>query len=170
MPLVHHNIEKLIEVRELLIQISSDLYTKPLSILDGSTIGGHVRHILEFVDCVRKGSENGIISFDDRERSILIETNREIAKQSIEDLIIYLGSIKEDGDLLLKANYSSESDDSMFISTSLYRELAYTLDHTVHHLAIVKIALSQEELDFELGSGFGVAPSTIRFRKELQTN
>jgi len=166
MTLIHHNINKLEEIKYLLQQLPQNLYTEPKEILSGATIGQHFRHILEFYICLEKGVQTGIVSYDERERNVLIETNLAHAVNCIERLIHFLTSLKNDCSLEMKANYSNSPDKPAIIQSSLYRELAYALDHTVHHLAIVRIALSEGKDMVEVDSNFGVAPSTIRYREQ----
>jgi len=169
MTLILHNIKKLKEIKNLLVRLPPNLYTAPKEILTGATIGQHFRHILEFYFCLEKGTKSGTVCYDDRERNLLIESDVIYAVNSIENSIHFIVSLKEDKPLLLNANYSHIPNEQTIIQTSLYRELAYALDHTVHHLAIVKIALSEEKDKVELDSNFGVAPSTIRYRKQIPT-
>ena len=166
MTLIHHNIKKLEEIQSLLLQFSEELYTAPRGILSEATIGQHFRHILEFYICLEKGSKTGSVSYDDRERDVLLETDMVFAMKSIGKLIQFLSSLEKDCSLTMKANYSDANEELTTIQTSLYRELAYALDHTVHHLAIVKIALSEEVESVKVDSNFGVAPSTIRYREQ----
>ena len=166
MTLIHHNIKKLEEIKSLLLQFSEELYTAPRGILSEATIGQHFRHILEFYVCLEKGNKTGSVSYDERERNVLLETDMVYAMKSIEKLIQFLSSLKNDHSLTMKANYSDANEELTIIQTSLYRELAYALDHTVHHLAIVKIALSEEVESVQVDSNFGVAPSTIRYREQ----
>lgn len=166
MALIIHNIQKLEEIKNQLNQFTSNLYTDPKEIIGGATIGQHIRHILEFYIILGKGAESGIICYDDRERNVMIESDIEYAMNIIDDIIHFLASLKADRQLKMLANYSITSDDQTIIQSSLYRELAYALDHTVHHLAIVKIALFEEKDKIAIDSNFGVAPSTIRYRKE----
>jgi len=170
MSLTKHNIEKLKEIEGLLIKLPSNVYTESKDILTGATVGQHIRHILEFFTCVEKGLEKGVISFDERVRNINIETDKNYALTVIHELINFLSGIEEDCPLILKANFSTSDMEDSNIQSSLFRELAYTLDHTVHHLAIVKIALISQTEEFGIDENFGVAPSTIRFRKKLQTH
>jgi hypothetical protein len=165
MTLIHHNIKKLEEVNGLLLQLSQNIYTTERETLSGASIGQHFRHILEFYICLEKGNKIGIVSYDERERNVLMETDLLFAVKSIGMLIQFLSSLKNDCVLTMKANYSN-SNEGTTMQTSLYRELAYALDHTVHHLAIIKIALSEEEKSLHLDSNFGVAPSTIRYREQ----
>jgi len=47
-------------------------------------------------------------------------------------------------------------------STSIKRELAFLLSHTIHHYAIVAIICRLQGLSVE--DDFGIAPSTLRHR------
>lgn len=166
MSLIHHNIQKLGEIKILLEKLPEELFIRPKEVLSGFTIGQHFRHILEFYVCLKKGTGSGVICYDSRERNIQIETDKRYASGIIENITEFLSSLQTNRDLVLKANYSVSSDEQMEISSSLYRELAYALDHTVHHLAIVKIALSEEKESAIMDENLGVAPSTIRYREQ----
>lgn len=51
-----------------------------------------------------------------------------------------------------------------FIETNYFREVLYNLEHCIHHQALIKVAL----LNFnyiQISETFGIAPSTIEFRK-----
>jgi hypothetical protein len=43
--------------------------------------------------------------------------------------------------------------------------LAYCLEHTIHHQALIKIGLMELNLIHLIDQHFGVAPATIRFKK-----
>ena len=166
MTLILHNIKKLEEIKSLLQQLPQNLYTEPKDILSEATIGQHFRHILEFYICLERGVKTGTVSYDERERNVLIETNVVYAVIHLERLINFLALLKDDRSLIMKANYSDALEEQTIIQTSFYRELAYALDHTVHHLAIIKIALSEETERVEVDKNLGVAPSTIRYRQQ----
>jgi hypothetical protein len=161
--MIQHNIKKLEEIRSLLGQLPSKLYSAPKEILSQSSIGQHFRHVLEFYICLQKGASQGTVCYDDRERDLMIETSEKYAVDIIDSLLRYLKGIKNDRGLAMHANFSVSTEEKTVISTTLFRELAYALDHTVHHLAMVKIALTQEGI--ELDSNFGVASSTLRFQQ-----
>lgn len=166
MTLNDHNIKKLKEIKNLIVRLAPSLYTTPKEIISGATVGQHFRHILEFYFCLEKGIKSGTVCYDSRERNLSLESDLIYAIKSIEKAIDFIADIKEDKSLLLNASYSKIHNEQVIIQTSLYRELAYALDHTVHHLAIVKIALSEEKDQVELDKNFGVAPSTIRYREQ----
>ncbi|MDH3651116.1 MAG: hypothetical protein OEQ53_15620, partial [Saprospiraceae bacterium] len=52
------------------------------------------------------------------------------------------------------------------VPSNVARELLYNLEHLIHHLAIIRIAMREVEPDVELGAHFGVAPSTLLYRAE----
>ena len=163
MTLTQHNINTLEGIKELLPKLPSNLYVKQNPLLSDATIGQHFRHILEFYICLKNGYKTGQFCYDERERNLLIENNIGFALETINDITTFLATVGEDYPLKLKANYSDSSKDTVYIPSSLYRELAYALDHTIHHLAIIKIGLSAENV--KLDTAFGVAPSTLRYRE-----
>ena len=166
--LIKHNIEKLNEIKQLMLELPSELFLTPIDIISNATIGQHFRHILEFYSCLEKGVSTGVVCYDERERNVLIETNIEYAIRQIEERIAFLKSIKMDGVMKLKANYSTLTESKIHVESSIYRELAYAMDHAVHHLAIVKIALCKGGGNTEIIKNLGVAPSTIRHRDQFE--
>ena len=162
MSLVNQNLERLREIKELIKELPKELYSKKLSILNGASVGQHFRHIIEFYACLSKGLENGKVSYDHRQRDVLIEDHVFYAISALDEIIQFLTLTNDDRALVLFANYNHSLEESTCLQTSLFRELAYALDHTVHHMAIVKIALLEE--GFAVDDNLGVAASTIRSR------
>ena len=143
----------------------ASLYTEQKDVLSNATIGQHFRHIIEFYLSLKKGSKARRVSYDDRERNVLLETQAAYAITFIDKTIGFVSNIEDDIAIVLEGNYSNDEEKSSFLQSSLFRKLAYSLDHTVHHLAIIKIALKEESSRFEADENFGVAPSTVRFRQ-----
>lgn len=165
MSIANQNVAKLIEMKNLLSKLPKSMYIKPKNILSGSSIGQHFRHIVEFYLCLEKGIGQNKVCYDDRKRDFLLESNITYTLNILDYLITLFTKSIEDKALILMANHDTDENEYSEIHTSLYREMTYALDHTIHHLAIIKIALLDEK-DFEdLDENFGVAPSTIRYRK-----
>lgn len=167
MKLAQLNIEKLHEIQELLAWIPEHLYTGPQEILQGATIGQHIRHIIEFYVCLQKGESTGIVCYDDRERDRSVETSMETARLRIEQMCFFLDKIIPDGPLAVRANYEANDGSNEMICTSVGRELAYALDHSIHHLAIVNIALQQAGEHPAKFKHLGMAPSTKRYKDHV---
>jgi hypothetical protein len=53
------------------------------------------------------------------------------------------------------------------VESNYHRELIYNLEHSIHHQALVKVGLLELEKSDIVSSSFGIAPSTITFRKQL---
>ena len=154
--------------KEYLIQISPEAYAKKQELLSGSSIGEHTRHFTEFFQCLIAQVEEGLdINYDRRLRNQLIQTNPEFALQQIEEIQVQLNASDfTDG---LKVNHHlccgiEEDQDS--ILTTLERELLYNVEHTIHHLAIIKIGLKCLKPAIIVSDDFGVAKSTIEFRNQ----
>jgi hypothetical protein len=111
--------------------------------------------------CLEKGYESGVVKYEKRKRDLRIETDRVFAKSLLQD--IYTRLNRPDKALFLEAAYDEHSEEILSISTNYYREIAYNLEHTVHHMALIRVGIN-EVSDIALPAGYGVASSTIKFR------
>jgi len=150
------------DLRETITQLSPVLYSRPISTLQGATLGAHVRHILDMYQCLEKSLVTGIVNYELRERDLRIETDPAFAIQVIDRIIV--GILNDDRALILEGSYNKAGEGSLSAGTSYSRELLYNLDHTIHHMAMIRIGLDVTGT-FELSSDFGVAPSTVKYRK-----
>lgn len=149
--------------------LDDTLFVKPLQVISGATLGQHVRHMLEFYSCILLDAQGEVICYDNRRRDLLIETDRSVALDVVEQLTEVLNKIIIDARVCVQANYEENDDHAVFLTSSLFRELAYALDHSIHHQAIVKIGLSEMPSILNNLSDLGVAPATIRY-KQLNNN
>lgn len=163
MNIIKYNRDNLTVIRSLVEALGEYQYCEPLDILSGASVGAHVRHILEFYICLLRENQGNIISYDERERNHRIETERGFALIAIDNIILKLNGIKGDQPLVLKSDFSPEGNESMLLGTSLFRELGYCLEHSVHHEALIKIGIKSLQHEEILVKDFGVAPSTIRY-------
>jgi len=143
----------------MLDQLTNEMYNQHIDVLSGATLGQHTRHILEFFIELQKGYENGSVNYDKRMRNKEIETSKEIAKKNIEEIQDAL--IKKDKDLLLFTDYIFSEP----VLTNYYREIIYNLEHSIHHMAIIRIGIKAVS-NLSLPEEFGVASSTLKYRKE----
>lgn len=148
----------------LLNSISESDYTQENDILTGATIGQHIRHILEFYLLLVSGSFTGTISYDKRERNPGIENNLSFARDTINLLIPAIRLIDEKDTVFLEADYTIDGNSSNTVKSSVGRELAYCIEHSIHHQAIIKAGLIAMGLSGLTDGHFGVAYSTIRYR------
>lgn len=145
---------------DLCESLNQDQYSFKSELLNGASIGEHLRHSYEFYVCLVKRENPTIINYDERKRDARIETDLAYAVEQMQSLKTHLKPIKNDVPLKL----SSKEANAQMVSTSLERELVYCLDHAIHHQALIKIGLKELNLYHLVNENFGVAYSTIRFR------
>jgi len=147
----------LADLQYILEELTDLQYVQPIRVLSQATIGQHNRHILEFFIELNKGYDSGIVDYDKRSRNHTIETDRAFAIQTIR--VITENIDKPDRDLLLNVEYGNHP-----VFTNYFRELVYNLEHTVHHMALIRIGLNTIS-DLAIPEHFGVAASTLKYRK-----
>jgi hypothetical protein len=141
--------------------LNDSQYIYGSKILSNATIGQHVRHIIEMFICLEEGYAGGIVNYENRKRDIIIETQKDVAIALLNK--IYEGLNKKNKSLVLQGTYKEDSEELVDFDTNYYREIAYNLEHTIHHMALIKVGI-REVSDIEIPDGFGVASSTIKFR------
>lgn len=154
------------QLSELVGQLKDTDFAKPSKSLSNSTIGQHLRHTLEFFICLEQGHELGLVNYDKRSHDKLIETDKFIALNTIEKISEFISSKKIDQPLKLEVGYNLNNEEAITIETNYYRELIYNIEHAVHHMAIMKIGIHEVAPYISLPADFGVAASTIRYKKE----
>ncbi|MEO9475509.1 MAG: DinB family protein [Cyclobacteriaceae bacterium] len=140
-------------------------FVTKVPVLSNATIGQHVRHTLEFFICLMDAKNEGVINYDERKHDKFIEQETQLAGSVIQSVEEFLQKETEDFRLVLKANYSVEDDSSETIPTNFYRELAYNIEHAIHHMALIKIGCKAVCPALVLPEHFGVASSTVRYHQ-----
>lgn len=152
-----------VQLAETLNQLSQQEYSTPCSTLFRNTIGQHVRHIIELYQCLEKGYDAGVVNYEKRKRDVAIETDKDFARSLL--LEIHGGLGKANKDLVLEASYDEHAEAPITISTNYFREIAYNLEHTIHHMALIRVGIN-EITSITLPEDFGVASSTVKHRKQ----
>ncbi len=152
------------QLSDCLHQLDNKQYSAPLKVLSDNTIGKHIRHILEFVECMVVGMENGLVDYDNRRRDLALETDVNAALQLMLRLQNTIETIT--GDKELEMTFAHPNGKLEILKTNIYRELVYNIEHAIHHMAIIKIACNVEFTNVVLPSHFGVAYSTIQFQEQ----
>ena len=151
------------QLSDSILQLSDEQYCRPCGSLLNNTIGQHVRHIIELFQCLEYGHVEGCVNYEMRKRDPEIETNRGLALDLLKN--VFEGLKNENKPLVLLANFDDQSDQYLEISTNYYREVAYNLEHAIHHMALMRVGIT-EISDIALSESFGMAVSTIKHRKQ----
>jgi hypothetical protein len=152
-----------LQLEQVIIQISDEEYSKPCSTLFKNTIGQHVRHVIELFQCLELGYEDAVVNYEKRKRDTRIETDKTFARSLLTE--IHQNLDRPDKPLTLEASYDDLGTSPIRIHTNYFREIAYNLEHTIHHMALIRVGVS-EVTSLQLPDTFGVASSTVKYRKE----
>lgn len=152
-----------VQLTESLNQLSGIEYRQSSKILFNASIGQHVRHIIELFLCLEKGYETGAVNYEKRNRDYKIETDKDFAIQLLKDISHRLE--RPNVDLVMEAEDYEDASGMVTIPSNYYREIAYNLEHTIHHMAMIRVGIS-EVSSIVLPEEFGVAYSTIKFRQQ----
>lgn len=152
-----------VQLTESLHQLTAIQYTQPSKILFNASIGQHVRHVVELFLCLENGYATGVVNYEKRKRDCKIESDKDFAIQLIKD--IYHRLERPNIDIVMEAEDYEEVSGVVAIPSNYYREIAYNLEHTIHHMALIRVGINDVS-SLILPDEFGVAYSTIKFRKE----
>ena len=151
-----------VQLSATLENLSTEQYAQPCTRLFGNTIGQHVRHIIELFQCLENGYSVGIVNYEKRKRDTAIESDPNLACGLLKS--IYAGLNRPNKALSLEAGYDEHLTDCVLIQTNYEREIAYNLEHTIHHMALIRIGVT-EVSSLVVPEEFGMAPSTVKYRK-----
>lgn len=147
------------QLSDLLATIDEATFHHQSQLLPGGSIGTHVRHVIEFYECLFEGLEDRQIDYDSRKRNTDIESSPERGACALDDLLTNrwcaLSGVSDDLHLSIR-----ESEDQWRVS-SVGRELCFASSHAMHHLALIGVLA--REVGMTLPPEFGIARSTQSF-------
>ncbi len=161
-PLEHSISHLLTQLENVVSELSDQQFITPIPLLGHSTIGQHIRHILEFYIELNNGYRSGLIDYNGRKRDQNLQTIRESAITKIQQIrnIIML----ENKELIVTVDFDSDKEIIPHVPSNYFRELMYNLEHTIHHMALIRVGISLIT-SIQLPEDFGFAPSTIKYKK-----
>lgn len=147
---IAHQIDLLLEV---INSTGNEVYSK--SWAESSSVGTHVRHMIEYLDILTKVEEGDKIDYASRKRDTILEIDAHTAMTELNRL--KSGVRRNDVGILV-------FDGGDTFKSSYLRELLYQHEHIVHHCAIIRLLLSSNT-EIALNPSFGYARSTIEYMK-----
>lgn len=143
--------------------LSKEDFKREVPILSDSSIGQHLRHTLEFFICLMGAQERRVLNYDQRNHDRLIQEDKYVALRVIDQIKTFLDQETANFSISMFANYQLGQGSDVLIETNFQRELAYNIEHAIHHMALIKIGVRELAEDLILPAHFGVASSTVRF-------
>jgi hypothetical protein len=154
-------IEQSQEQIAFLLQLAEHLnyveYNMPVAGISHSSIGKHFRHVVEFYQCFLVGSQTGEIDYDARKRDLQLETDPAFAVQTLKRIGQSLSELQN------RSVFVHVAEGRVKIPSTLERELHYNTEHSIHHLAIIRIGVEMAFPHIVLPSELGFAYATINY-------
>jgi len=155
MSLLKEQLQQQLTAIELLIATIDPIdYSDAIPEMGFASIGQHVRHTYEIIRELVRNYHTGTINYSNRERDHRIENIPAYALEVSSEL--KTGIQLADRPLTLR-----EEEADAFLPTTYFRELHFVLDHTIHHMALIKTALRIIGKD-TTDDRFGMAYSTLK--------
>lgn len=126
------------------------------------SIGAHVRHVLDHVHALEAGMATGTVCYDYRERDTVVERHPHLAWSRLTRAALRARGVDDTllpTPLTLVARIADEGR-TVTTGTTVARELAFVISHTIHHSALVAVLM--EEAAYEAPRHLGLAPTTPR--------
>jgi uncharacterized damage-inducible protein DinB len=154
--------QRLDQIGALLLEIPEHIYTAPVESHVSGTLGQHVRHCLDHVSALLSAEPATTLSYDRRRRGTSVESDGAAALQQILRLKSALErwSARSLDEPIRVSSTIDSSGASIAGWSTLGRELAFVLSHTIHHQATMAAVLALHGI--AVPAGFGYAPSTPR--------
>jgi hypothetical protein len=166
--LINAVIEILNQGETLLGELDNDCYVRKLPAAFDAAIGGHYRHCLDHFRSLLDSAHARDLNYDLRERGTLIESDRFAALNATRDLReryqqLSPACLEHQLNVTCKTSYAING--SQVSPSTVGREIMYVVAHAVHHFAL--IGMMGGLMGLKMPAGFGVAPSTMKHRAEL---
>jgi uncharacterized damage-inducible protein DinB len=169
--LAQRNAAFLGQALELLAALPASVYAARPKHFERGGVGVHLRHVLDHYDAFLDGLESGRIDYDARERDPATESDIEVARARLRSTIARMSVLvsksesapRSAGNAVEVAMDLGGQAGEASSASSAGRELQYLVAHTVHHFALMAVALRL--VGHEPGPDFGVAPSTLRYEE-----
>jgi len=158
-------VDKISDIFEKYKKISKDIDLESFRKEEGcSSIGKHVRHVIDRINCFVNGYELGEVDYDNRKRDSRLEQNPDLCCKALDEILPKLDKICHNTKKLIVLETVSEDGYRMKVESTSQRELLDVFFHMCHHLAIIKFLLEKDNIKVE--DSLGKNPSTVIYEKE----
>lgn len=167
--IINGSIESLDQMIDFIKSLSDEGYKAAPKPLFDSSIGQHLRHILDVYMALISSDNFEHINYDIRRRGLPLESVRSEGLIELNVIRHWLITLDETS-LTLPTTVHNEvsvcSEQAAQMSSSMGRELCFASSHLTHHLAIM--AVIAKFLGHKVNEKLGVAPTTATFLRNQQ--
>lgn len=157
--------QQLQALQQLLSVLHCNQYSHKIDHLGKASIGAHTRHIIELLQCAIHGYNTGTVDYVNRNRNLALENDKQLAIEALQTLQKEM--LLPDKLLTLVVTEIGDTT-APTVSTTYFREVVYNTEHAIHHLALIKVALIEMQLQV-VDDNFGMAYSTITYKVTLNS-
>lgn len=147
-------------LQDVISILPKNAYQEKIPALYQASIGDHTWHIVEILQCAVYGHATGVIDYHNRERNLLLAEDPSLALDHLQKTVY---TCKLDNKAVNVIHGDANQHEGQVLST-YYREILYNIEHTIHHMALIKVALYYLGIE-NLPDGFGMAYATLNFQK-----
>jgi len=163
--LITENLTVLSQGIELLGNTPPAIYTTDNAETFRSSCGAHFRHLIQHYQAFFSGVETGLVDYDQRDRTVDLESDRDAAVHALEELrSAFATQPLRELPIRILQNYDPQKPRRPVLSGTT-RELTFLVSHSIHHYALIGVILRLNRI--VVPQHFGFAPSTIFYLNGL---
>lgn len=163
-PSVAGNLEAISQGLELCNQLDQASYNHKAVPYVQSSIGEHLRHIIDLYLAVKDETKVGVVDYDHRRRGAQVETDLETGINELMQVKTWLEQLT-DSELAKSVSILSEASIATQqvceMPSTMRRELLFVASHTIHHFALIKVIAVH--CNVETSEHLGYAPATATY-------
>ncbi len=145
-------------LRAVVEGLPEELFRARVSQSSGS-IGEHVRHSLDHARALLTLNDGDELTYDARLRGTPVETHPDVAAREIGRVCGDLDHLRVTFDAPIRLHLVAEAGRRPTqLTSTLEREIAFVIQHTIHHCALIALLLERRGIAAPVR--FGYAPST----------
>jgi hypothetical protein len=149
----------------LLEGLNNNEYQKLIKPYFTSSIGTHMRHIIDHFLALQEGVIDGHVNYNVRHRHNQAEQCTSVAIKALREIKVWLSALEHRAfktQVLVTTEIDISDTQSKTCSSTIERELVFVSSHAIHHYALIRIICTMQNITIpEL---FGYAPATISHR------
>ena len=167
-------------MKQLIISSINETLNKAIALIDAvdaktyrddsvgpyySSIGSHIRHTLDFFDCIINGLDTNDIDLTARKRNEILSRNKEAARDHIYEIQKTLVSYMDVNTDYLVHVTDNLGQGKVTVNYTLESILAYANSHAIHHYAVIGYILNCLKTEINI-PGFGYNPTSPINKRE----